>query len=363
MKFRQTLAFAGITTAPRKPLFFSSNVRESAHLWQTIPHASTLDTIDLHESSTKEIHADDRFQIMKPEELVLPSSMGSPTSDMIHVSLPSSPKETRANEEKPIAGKDDKEATVKNDLIPMKEILFAKIVDPKSKDPPFHDTVLDLIPNKSDIYITFKHRGQHRGKSLAFGDADEAWANLPLRADGEKDIECEIRRKMSFGRKKTLFTAKLNLGNDKPDMRTGLGEIEGKIEDLNHKDTGLILKLELFSTEWDEDHVDKKDDERQMDFFHEVLKRLLASQVKGMNAMGVKGSKKPIEKANPDLKRHTDLDGRLEYPTTDEFVVSAFTCIFVCIFVFKLRVSPDILSFVFSLTISQNSGRRLSFHF
>ncbi|CAB9529842.1 expressed unknown protein [Seminavis robusta] len=212
-----------------------------------------------------------------------------------------------------------------SNLVPMKEIVCVNIFDPMSKYPPFEDRLPDLLPQRSNLYVTFKHGGKYWGKSIPFAGGDDAWVNIPLLANAtglQEPVLCEVKLPMVFSQDRTLFTAKFLLGegNDNDSFPDLFGEIKTVLRDPHGNDSGLRLNIRTFSSDWDPIHLGTKHVPPQMDSYFTTFLMFLNAQVKALNLGGANILTKPREPADKNLPTVSLLGGRVEIPKEDEFI-------------------------------------------
>jgi hypothetical protein len=225
-----------------------------------------------------------------------------------------------------------------DELVPIIEIVSVSISDKGS------GVLQKLLPDKSNVYISFSHRGKTKGKTITFDDRDETYANLPLDAsDGSLPVLCTIKQKRKLWKfslpEKVLFKASFALEDDVVDEATEMGFIETSIVDRKSgKDVGLVLQINTFSTEWEAQYVNIHDHhdgcpcdrswnkKGKKDLYFRLFLRLLQGQVKAMNLGGAEILTSPTQEADENLptKNFFPLDNSSEYlivvPAEDEFL-------------------------------------------
>ncbi|CAB9529841.1 expressed unknown protein [Seminavis robusta] len=217
--------------------------------------------------------------------------------------------------------------TAQAELVAMKEVMYVNIVDPKADEVPFNDRAPEILPKRSDLYITFRHRGKDWGQTIPFGVGEDAWVNIPLLANAtglQEPVICKVKQPRKLMWDKTLYTAKLFLGEDVGEgdetILHRLGEINAILRNGKGDDSGLCLKLSTYSTEWDSIYIGRQYKPKKLDAYFTLFLKFLKVQVKALNLGGAGILTKPSQPANTDLPTISMLNGRIEFPKQDEFI-------------------------------------------
>lgn len=224
-------------------------------------------------------------------------------------------------------------------LVPIREIVAVEILDTNSEHSPFLDRLPEVLPDKSKVYVSFHHLGKTRGETIPFESRQKTYANLPLVANQEgleDPLVCTIKEKrgnilgfLPFVSDRTLFKAEISLKDDVVNPTTKMGSIVGNIMDLNGKNTGIQIKIQTFSTEWEHHYTTIASStnvkEGKMDLYLRIFLGLLKKQIAVMN-LGIDTLKTPQQAANPQLPtikllpKKNSSEYLIVVPAEDEFL-------------------------------------------